>query len=242
MNPASAVSTRNGRIAFVLGGSLFIASALLGVVLLPLSPVGASLFYALGESFFVVQQIVTFSAVASFAAGVVVFAVGVPREGSVVGRRPVGMIALSAFALWPIAAMLLFMIPTTIWAEGPPWLGYAMSWGVPLIAGLVGVVLIVRARTVPGGWRWLPLAAFVFVAACSAAYPLTMALTPPTDAYAPIYMIPAMFAIYGGMVASLLLGAVAVGLAVVARSHAKRSGAAETENLAAAPAPSSASS
>ena len=234
--PVSAVSTRNGRAAFILGGSLFIASAVFGVVLQPLLPFGAPIYYALGDAFFVVQQLVKISAAALFAAGVIVFAVGIRREGSVVGRRRIGVVALSLFALWPLAMMLLFLVPATIWGAMPAWGSYALAWAAPFVAGLIGVILIVRARTVPGGWRWLPLGAFLFVAGSSVAYPVVMALAPATDAYAPIYMIPVIFAIYGGIVASLLLGLVAIGLAGFARNRAKSAGAAApAESFAVSP-------
>ena len=92
-SPASAVATRGGRITFILGGSLFIVSSLVGLALLPFLPFGEPLYRALGDAYFLAQAAATISAMVLFAAGLIVFAWGIRGEGSVVARRPLGAVA-----------------------------------------------------------------------------------------------------------------------------------------------------
>ena len=161
MKPATAVSTRNGRVAFILGGSLFIASSVaLALESDLLAPAGMTYMY--GE-----QPYYT----ALFAAGVIVFAWGVRREGSVVARKPLGVVALSWFGLAPVVVFALMnFMPANLEA------GSVVStivgvvtlvswWGSP-VAGVIGVFQIVRVRAVPGWWRWIP--AIVFALGCIA--------------------------------------------------------------------------
>lgn len=94
----------------------------------------------------------------AFSAALVVFAVGIRRQGSVVDRRLLGVSALILLAVWPLVdAVVYALVPPTMDS-----LELYQAWGyvslvVPLAAAIVAVVLIARAGVVPHPWRWAPL-------------------------------------------------------------------------------------
>ncbi len=94
-----------------------------------------------------------------YAVSMLLFAIGLSSEASVVGRKPVGVTAMAVLALWPLAASALAhslgLGPDT---AGGAWtiLGYA-SLLVPAAAGLIAAAQIARGDTVPFPWRWAPL-------------------------------------------------------------------------------------
>lgn len=98
-----------------------------------------------------------------WASGVTVFAIGRKRHESVVARRPLGVSMLVVVAVWPLLAPLLFSWISALSATAAP--GPPLTVGVvyasllalvPLAAGIIAVVQIARARTVPSPWRWAP--------------------------------------------------------------------------------------
>lgn len=94
-----------------------------------------------------------------FAASILLFAFGLSRDASVVGRRPLGVTAMAVVALWPLADLasegLLPLGPST---DDTAWMvqGY-LSLIVPAAAGLVAAVQIARGDEVPRPWRWAPM-------------------------------------------------------------------------------------
>lgn len=208
MKPATAVSTRNGRVAFVLGGGLFIASS----VALALETGQLTL----GVTTPGFGQKVPY--MAFYAAGVIVVAWGVRGEGSVVARKPLGVAALTVFGLAPLLQFVLLHLP---YATGFAWsiVVTLLGWFSVAAAGVVGVVQIVRVRAVPGGWRWMP--AIVFSLGCIAwvfyvgqAWTLSQdAGSRAADAGALVLLFLVEFA------GAVLMGLVAIGLAISARSR-----------------------
>lgn len=141
--------------AWLWGGGLLAASAALPM---------------LGQSFYG-TPVLLWTARLLAAAALVVFALGVRGEGSVVARRPVGMVALFVLAIVPPLIELLtpaLVMPST--TSGLPdnlWLVQVMGYGGIAIAGaaaLVAVVEIARARVVPDPWRWAPAWALAAIA------------------------------------------------------------------------------
>jgi len=141
--------------AWLWGGGLLAASAALPM---------------LGQSFYG-TPVLLWTARLLAAAALVVFALGVRGEGSVVARRPVGTVALFVLAIVPPLIELLtpaLVMPST--TSGLPdnlWLVQVMGYGGIAIAGaaaLVAVVEIARARVVPDPWRWAPTWALAAIA------------------------------------------------------------------------------
>lgn len=118
-----------------------------------------------------VVQALTVTADALTAVGLLVLAVGFRRSGSVVDRRPVGLIAMVVFAVWPLAAALIALtLPVmnqATYDEGLDAYRAAESaltafWVanilVPLLSSLAASVSVLRSPTVPRRERWAPLA------------------------------------------------------------------------------------
>lgn len=94
-----------------------------------------------------------------FAVSILLFAFGLSRDASIVGRRPLGVTAMVVVALWPLIDFALTRSP----ALGSPadessWMihGY-LSLLVPAVAGLVAATQIARGDHVPQPWRWAPM-------------------------------------------------------------------------------------
>lgn len=119
----------------------------------------------------------------AFAAAMVVFAFGIRRVGSVVARRPLGIVALLIVGvLLPLVEVISSMV--FVWdpadRTGTPWwigaaqavnLGGLALWGA---AALVASVQIVRARVVPDPWRWAPVWGLAVIAVVFAATQILM--------------------------------------------------------------------
>lgn len=133
----------------MLGGALFAASALIGLAL---------------RSLLLSSQLVPD---VLFAAGLVVFAVGLGRAGSVTDRRPLGTTALVALAVWllvasPLQQLLLPMAVTFDDADGRGYFQLVNVVGitiqvVSLVLAIIAVGQIGRAGVVPRPWAWAPL-------------------------------------------------------------------------------------
>lgn len=192
--------------AWTIGGSLLIASALFplvaqGVFLPGLGVLSAGLY----------------------AASLLVLALGVRGQGSVVARRPLGVTALVVAALVPIASTVFWgLVPL------PP---DGADWAVPLNQGvevlllgslLVATVQIARAGVVPAGARWLPL--IVVVVAAAAQILVTALFVAVASGVGDFTALLALVALIGA-VAPLLLGIVAIVLA----SRAGRTDRGESE-------------
>lgn len=92
-----------------------------------------------------------------FAASILLFAFGFSRDASVVGRKPLGVAALTVLALWPLAAFAITraLEPT---ADEAAWNVYGyVSLLVPAAAALVAAAQIGRNEDLPRPWRWAPM-------------------------------------------------------------------------------------
>lgn len=93
-----------------------------------------------------------------FAASVLLFAVGLSRDASVVSRRPLGVTALALVAIWPLISSA---INTAMGPEASPgddaWVAYGyIALFFPAAAGLVATMQIARSSSIPSPWRWAP--------------------------------------------------------------------------------------
>lgn len=98
-----------------------------------------------------------------WALGILVFAFGFGRVGSVVARRPLGLTALTVLALAPLVVNLSYTLaPVQVVSSEPStvWLAFAVSWtgsAVSIAAGLIAATQIARLGAVPARWRWAPM-------------------------------------------------------------------------------------
>jgi hypothetical protein len=91
------------------------------------------------------------------AVSVLLSAVGLSRPASVVGRNPVGIVALAVLAVWPFLEPFVFLLTHSSAAQLIPDIAYGyVVLLVPAGAALVSVAVIARARTVPSPWRLIP--------------------------------------------------------------------------------------
>lgn len=143
---AAASDLRDARTTWILGGSLLIANAVL-----VLAANGYPLQVIPGLSF-VLNGL--------WAAALLVFAFGVRGRGSVVARRPLGVIALVIAALVPFASIALSaMLPVSGWDEAVSSMVWYAVTVLSLASLLVAAVVIGRAGAVPYRLRWVPLVA-----------------------------------------------------------------------------------
>ncbi|WES63942.1 hypothetical protein P0L94_15920 [Microbacter sp. GSS18] len=97
---------------------------------------------------------------AFYAAGVLVLAIGLVREASLVTRRPLGVLAMAVVAVWPLLTGLATVPLGMVEPEG-----YGAAWTVfgyvglvvPAAAGLIAALQISRAGVVAPPWKWAPL-------------------------------------------------------------------------------------
>lgn len=109
-----------------------------------------------------------------FAAGTVIFAIGLGRSGSVTARRPLGTGALIALAVWLLIQPLIVQLtlPSDPMSEFTDWGARTqlLAWvqiasiAVSLALALIAVSQIGRAGVVPRPWNWAPLWALGAVA------------------------------------------------------------------------------
>ncbi|MBD3941836.1 hypothetical protein IF188_09035 [Microbacterium sp. NEAU-LLC] len=205
-------AVRDARLAWLIGGSLSIAYAVLVLV-----STGNPLLSFTGGG------IVRY---ALWAAALLVFAFGVRRRGSVVARRPLGIVALVIAAavpllsyLWgafaPLGAMDTLTIDTVGMdaaaadaAATAAMVGNATTV-VALGALIVGTVVIARAGAVPRRIRWVPLIVLAVVAGAQIAL-MIVAVSLTDDLIRPD-MTAAYFAVtLLGPLGVLLLGILAI--------------------------------
>ncbi|WZH37089.1 MAG: hypothetical protein PIR02_00165 [Microbacterium enclense] len=118
----------------------------------------------------------------AWAAGVMVFAVGLSRSASVVARRPLGVSALAVVAFAPLVAGVVVGLLPEVRAADDPAVVVMSSISVAefllmIAAGLVATVQIARLGAVPRRWRRMPLWALcVSVGAAAVQYALVALL------------------------------------------------------------------
>ena len=144
-----AAADRERRRTWVAAGVLLVLSALVAVVargpLMGILPAGDWLF----------------------AAGAIIFAVGLGRSGSVTARRVLGTAATILLAVAPLTQGLWARFvpadepnPNTI--EDISATVAMVYYGIVFACAIVSVVQIARARVVPSPWRWAPACALVW--------------------------------------------------------------------------------
>lgn len=137
---------RSGGNTWTFGGSGLIAVGALGTLRVPLAGTAGAAWLG------VLTDVV-------YAAALIVLAIGLTREHSVVARRPLGVCAMAVLAFWPFATNAAAQIlATSERQDGSGWavLGY-ISLAVQAGAGLIAATQVARAGVVPSPWRWAPL-------------------------------------------------------------------------------------
>ena len=130
-----------------------------------------------------------------FAGAVLLFAIGLSQEASVVARRPLGTTALAVVALWPLVMRVAQPFLPTMdaatfdagleayrAAESVLTTVFVVNLLVSFAAGSIAAVQIARAKVVPGPWRWAPLWALVLSAAAVVLPQLLFAVAGATGA------------------------------------------------------------
>jgi hypothetical protein len=96
-----------------------------------------------------------------WAAAVLLFAIGLSREASVVARRPLGLGALVVLALWPLTVRVIdAVLPASSSAMLVDPLRMGLTYTsllIMLAAALLASVQIARSDVLPRPWRWAPL-------------------------------------------------------------------------------------
>lgn len=162
---------------------------------------------------------------AVFAAAVLLFAIGLTKEASVVARRPLGVIALLVVALWPLVIRLAEPLLPTMdaatfeagmdayrAAEGVLTTVFFVDLLVSLAAALIAAVQIARAGVLVGPWRWAPLWALLASVAGGVVPQLLFAFAGPADA-AGVVDVAFVVGALGFLARTLGLGIVALVLA-----------------------------
>lgn len=139
--------------AWVWGGALLIASALLPLVT-------TASVNDLGT-----RAVFRWIGILAFTAALLLFALGWRGRGSVVARRPVGLAALIMWAIiGPLGAVVGAMLPP--YDDGAAGF-YSALYNVEMLvwlgAGIVATVAIARAGVVPAPWNRVPIWAFLVV-------------------------------------------------------------------------------
>lgn len=168
------------RLTWTIGGVGLVLCAVIGMLQYSLLSIGPAVA--------VVLDVV-------FAAAVLLFAIGLSRQASVVARRPLGLTALIVVALWPfvvrIAQPLLPTMDSATFdagldayreAESVLTAVFLVNLVVSLTAALIAAVQIARAGIVPTLWRWAPLWAVIASVAGGALPQLLFAYAAPTGA------------------------------------------------------------
>lgn len=135
------------RLSWLVGGIGLIACGVVGVIRSSVLGVSGA------------NTVLTLLADVLWAGAILVLAVGLSREGSVVARKPLGIVASAAVALWPLTDTLvnLFAGPDNL-EQADAWVFWEyLSMVLPLMVGLIAAMQVARAHVVPAPWCWAPL-------------------------------------------------------------------------------------
>ncbi len=148
----TADARRDARLAWVIGGSLLIAYAVVSLAANAIS----MMFYVPGVG--TALDVI-------WAVALLVFAFGIRRSGSVVARQPLGVVALIVAAALPFASTMLWrLIPLETTDQlASVMIGETLR-ALSLAALVVATVVIGRAGAVPPRVRWVPLIVLAIVA------------------------------------------------------------------------------
>ncbi|MCA1305300.1 hypothetical protein LC082_00120 [Microbacterium esteraromaticum] len=138
---------RGRRLTWLAGGIGLIGSGVFGMSTGALSGVpGAS-------------TVITLLSDLSWAAAILLLAIGLVREDSVVARKPLGITAAAVVSLWPATDTLVSLATgSQLGPDAAFWPIWSyLSWVVPLMFGLIAAMQVARAGVVPTPWNWAPL-------------------------------------------------------------------------------------
>ncbi|WP_300266262.1 hypothetical protein [Microbacterium sp.] len=104
------------------------------------------------------NTVLTLLADVLWAVSILLVAVGRDRHDSVVARRPVGLVASAAVALWPLTHTVVGVFSEPISpAQVDAWMFWTyLSIVLPVIVGAIAATQIARAGVVPAPWNWAP--------------------------------------------------------------------------------------
>lgn len=194
------VAVRHARLTWIVGGSLLIAYAALR-----LAGYGIQLLWFPGAWYFIE---------ALWAAALVLFAFGIRGAGSIVAKRPAGVVALVVAAVMPFVSSIVLglLTPATLEPGYDPTLAVTVSTSLQALslgALVAACVVIARAGAVPHHWRWVPLIALTVAAVPQVIAVLVMVSTP--DSYDQMGMALLLTSVgLLGILAALVLGILAI--------------------------------
>lgn len=156
-----------------------------------------------------------------YAAAVLVFAIGISRQSSVVARRPLGVTSMAIVALWPfvntLVAPLLSLddapqLPQDEGVIGASMIYFSVALVVQAGAALIAATQIARAGVVPAPWCWAPLWVVGFQAIAWAVPQIVIVSlgSNGTQTWAGVYL---LFSTLAGLAGTLGLGILALVLA-----------------------------
>jgi len=160
-------------------------------------------------------------AAAVFAASVLLLAVGLSRDASLVRRSPAGVTAMVVVAVWPLTAFALTRSPVLgpeVSASAWNIYGYVALF-VPAAAGLIAAATIARSGVVPSPWRWAPMWVLGAHAVAWAVPQLVFATVRPESIQSSADLIMALGAL-ATVAGTFGLGVLAIVLAVQQRADA----------------------
>ncbi|MGO1839547.1 MAG: hypothetical protein ACTH2J_03700 [Candidatus Microbacterium stercoravium] len=135
------------RLSWLVGGIGLIACGVVGVV--RTSVLGSS---GTNNALTLISDLL-------WAGSILLLAVGLSREGSVVARKPLGLVSAVVIAVWPVTRTLVglvFVRDTPQQAAGWLFWDYASTF-LPFVIGLIAAMQVARAGVVPRPWNWAPL-------------------------------------------------------------------------------------
>jgi hypothetical protein len=145
MMDADLRAVRDARLAWIIGGSLLIAFAVLTLAANSMAPIIHLPGWGIGLDVL-------------WAAALLVFALGIRRAGSIVARQPLGVVALVLAAVLPFVSMAFWWVIPPDGMDQPVTLAIGQTFiAVSFAALLVATVVIARAGAVPHRVRWVPL-------------------------------------------------------------------------------------
>lgn len=157
-----------------------------------------------------------------FAAAVLLLAVGLSHRASVVARKPVGVVAMSVVALWPLISRMLEPLVMQGLQRATDWNIYGyLALIVPASAALVAAVEIGRAAVLPSPWHWAPLWVLAFQAIVWVVPQLTIVAIGPGE----VQLYANLFALLG--TASFLAGTIGLGVLVLVLATRPHAGSVE---------------
>lgn len=185
-------------VAWLWGGGLLAASAVL--------PLAAGQGEVIGSG---VGAFLGWGGRLLFAAAMFIFAFGMRGSRSVVGRQPIGMIALLVLGFVPL---VLDVVISFVAATGDVALLGMLSdvqLAITAAAALAAAIEIARARVIPGRWRWAPTVGLAIVVVLFLVWQV-VGIAARADAMHELAWIIAMSYFTAGVLVPLALGVLAM--------------------------------